>query len=147
MSKATEFLKTISADEALRLRAAGKSAEETVEIAKELGYDLTPEELAAAAKELMAGTRELSMDELDAVSGGKPHEVDGIEDFFAWIACGFNHHYEYTGKTEWRLDLVFHYTYYEQKCRDCGHKSWTKTPPAETAVQQPLDDTDLSDLF
>ena len=120
-------------DETLRERTAGKSADEVVDIAKELDYDVTPEELTAAAKDLLQESKnepqELTKDDLDTVAGGKPHEVDGIVDFFAWIACGFNHHYEYTGRTQWRLDLINHYTHYEQKCRDCGHVSWTKDAP------------------
>ena len=130
---AKKFLKNVGADETLRERTAGKTADEVVAAAGKLGFDVTPEELTAAARELLAeikdGAEELASDELDAVAGGKPYQWEGVSDFFAWIACGFNHHYEYTGKTEWRLDLLFHYTYYQQRCRDCGHISWTKEPP------------------
>lgn len=70
--------------------------------------------------------RELTLAELDFVSAGKPHSSQGICDFFAWIACGFNHHYVPTGKTKTDLDLVFRVNFYEVECKDCGHKTWKR---------------------
>ena len=70
----------------------------------------------------------LSQAEMESIVGGKPGYADGIVDFFAWIACGFNHHYVYTGKTQIRTDIV-RVTFYEQRCKDCGHINWTRSKP------------------
>ncbi len=80
--------------------------------------------------------RELNQHELELVTGGKrPTPGEGIVDFFIWVACGFHHNYFYTGKTKQDIDLVFPVTFYQQKCADCGHYSWTRTAPAN--VQGP----------
>ena len=70
--------------------------------------------------------RELTPAELDLVVGGKPHSGQAILDFFAWIGCGFNHHYYPTGKTKTDLDLVFTAHFYQVKCSDCGHTTWIR---------------------
>ena len=71
----------------------------------------------------------LTESEMEQATGGKTHPVDGIINLVSWIACGFNHHYKYTGKKQTRLDLLWHVTFYERKCQDCGHYDWTRTPP------------------
>ena len=70
--------------------------------------------------------RELTPAELDRVAAGAPRSGQGVLDFFAWIACGFNHHYVPTGKTKTDLDLVFRVNFYQVKCLDCGHETWKR---------------------
>ena len=69
---------------------------------------------------------ELTAEEQEKVTGGAPPSGQGIVDFFAWIACGFNHHYVPTGKTKKERDLVFIVDFYQIKCTDCGHLSWKR---------------------
>ena len=61
-------------DEALRDRVMEEGAAEVVEIAKELGFDMTVEELEEAMKALrqaaMQETKELSLEEMDQAAGG-----------------------------------------------------------------------------
>jgi len=61
-------------DEALRGRMMEKESAEVVEIAKELGFDMTVEELEEAMKALrqaaMQETKELSLEEMDQAAGG-----------------------------------------------------------------------------
>ena len=61
-------------DEALRGRVMEEGAAEVVEIAKELGFDMTVEELEEAMKALrqaaMQETKELSLEEMDQAAGG-----------------------------------------------------------------------------
>ena len=132
---AKKFLTQVSKDEALRARVMEKEPAGVAAMAKELGFDLTPEELTAAMKAFKpsdgSGPQELTVDEMEQTAGGKPHLGEGIIDFFSWVACGFNHHYVYTGKTKQSIDLVFHVTFYEQKCADCGHYNWTRTAPPD----------------
>lgn len=66
---------------------------------------------------------------MEQATGGVTHPVDGIVSLFSWIACGFNHHYKYTGKKQTRIDLFWHVTFYQRKCQDCGHIDWTRTAP------------------
>ena len=132
---AKKFLTQVSKDEALRARVMEKEPAEVAAMAKELGFDLTLEELKAAMKAFKPadGSRpqELTMDMMEQAAGGKPYAGEGVIDFLSWVACGFNHHYVYTGKTKQSIDLVFHVTFYEQKCADCGHYNWTRTAPPD----------------
>lgn len=136
---AKKFVERLMSDEALRSQVMEKEPDEVVATAKALGFDLTVEELTEAMKSFgqTNGGRpqEMGEAEMAQAAGGKPHQAEGIIDFFAWVACGFNHHYVYTGKTKQSIDLVFHVTFYEQKCRDCGHYNWTRTAPPD--VQGP----------
>ena len=69
-----QFLEQAMKDEALRGRVMEKGPAEMVAIAKELGFDVTAEELEEAVKAMRkaAGeaTKELSIDELGKVAGG-----------------------------------------------------------------------------
>ena len=71
---AKKFLEQAMKDKALRARTAEKEPAEVVAIAKELGFDVTAEELEEAVKAMRkaAGeaTKELSIDELGKVAGG-----------------------------------------------------------------------------
>lgn len=110
-----------------------KEPDSVVAIARELGFDLTAEKLPEVIKAFRqteeSVPRQLSSDEAEQVVGGKPYLGEGIIDFFSWVACGFNHHYDYTGKTKESIDFVFKVTFYEQRCRDCGHINWTRSAP------------------
>lgn len=94
---------------------------------------MTVEELSEAMK--TAGKpngsrpKEMGLAELEQVAGGKPYLGEGVINFFSWVACGFNHHYEYTGETQQRIDFAFKVDFYQQRCRDCGHINWTRTAP------------------
>lgn len=130
VENAKKFLEQALKDETLRARMMEKEPDEVAAMAKELGFDLTLEELTAAMKAFrQTDPQELTDEEMEQTAGGKPHVGEGIIDFFSWVACGFNHHYVYTGKTKQSIDLVFHVTFYEQKCTDCGHYNWTRTAP------------------
>ncbi len=133
IENARKFLKQVSEDKTLCERAAEKEAADVVAIAKELGFDVTPEELTAAAKELLqtAGNERKELDEAEQekVAGGVTHPVDGIVNLFSWIACGFHHNYKYTGKKQTRIDFIFRVTFYQRICQDCGHEDWTRSEP------------------
>ena len=68
-------------------------------------------------------------EEMEQISGGKPGLFDGILMLGSWIACGFHHHYRYTGKVKNDLDLITHVKFYQRICQDCGHEDWTRTAP------------------
>ena len=130
VENAKKFMEQALKDEALRARMMEKEPDEVAAMAKELGFDLTLEELTEAMKAFrQTDPQELTDEEMEQTAGGKPHVGEGIIDFFSWVACGFNHHYVYTGKTKQSIDLVFHVTFYEQKCTDCVHYNWTRTAP------------------
>lgn len=133
LEKAKAFLERVSKDEALRTRVMEKEPNEVMAVAREQGFDLTVEELTEAMQAFArtdgGAPQESSVDEMEQVAGGKPNPGDGIIDFVSWVACGFNHHYVYTGKTRKDVDLVFPVTFYQQRCVDCGHRNWTRTPP------------------
>ena len=76
LENAKQFLEQVLKDEPLRARVREKEPAEVVSIARELGFDVTAEELeeavqamrqASASKERM---KELGPDELDDVAGG-----------------------------------------------------------------------------
>lgn len=133
IENAKKFLEQVSADQALRERVTEKDAATVMAVAKELGYDVTPEELTAAAKEIRKTLGdepvELGRDDLEDVSGGVTHPLDGVIMLFSWIACGFSHDYKYTGKTKNRTDVFRRFTVYERICKECGHVDWTSTAP------------------
>ncbi len=74
LENARKFLEQVMKDKALRACTAEKEPAEVVAIAKELGFDVTAEELEEAVKAMRkaAGeaTKELSIDELGKVAGG-----------------------------------------------------------------------------
>ena len=85
--------------------------------------------------------RKLTPGEMELVTGGKrPSAGQGIMDFFSWVACGFHHRYALTGKTKKDMDLVFPVTFYQIKCLDCGHISWSRSTDY---VRGPKVDPDL----
>ena len=74
LENARKFLEQVMKDKALRACTAEKEPAEVVAIAKELGFDVTAEELEEAVKAMRktAGeaAKELSIDELGKVAGG-----------------------------------------------------------------------------
>ncbi len=70
-------------------------------------------------------------------AGKKPMAGEGIVDFFIWMACGFHHNYVPTGRTRTEIDLVFPVTFYESRCRDCGHTTWMRMTKNQAYVQGP----------
>lgn len=76
LEKAKAFLELVIKDETLRSRLAEKEPDEAAAIAKELGFDVTAEELTQAGNELRRRPNNcetpepLSPDDLDAVAGG-----------------------------------------------------------------------------
>lgn len=77
----------------------------------------------------VAVPQEVGMGEMERAAGGGPNPIDGVINFCSWVACGFNHHYKYTGKTQNRIDLFWHVTFYQRICQDCGHVDWTRSEP------------------
>lgn len=71
----------------------------------------------------------VNLEEMEQVAGGKPGLFDGVLMLGAWIACGFNHHYRYTGKTKTDIDGFFHVKFYQRICQDCHHEDWTRSAP------------------
>ena len=109
---AKKFLEQAMNDEALRGRVMEKGPAEMVAIAKELGFDVTAEELEEAVKAMRkaAGeaTKELSIDEMGKVAGGifwtgedapDGHEMGCFITYHQWWTCEENkwwcHNYYY----------------------------------------------------
>ncbi|MBO6229440.1 MAG: Nif11-like leader peptide family natural product precursor [Ruminiclostridium sp.] len=74
---AKEFLNKVISDEALKVRLADKTPAQAAEVAAELGYEATAEELIAAEKELRAQSApsdaqvvELDLEDMDRAAGG-----------------------------------------------------------------------------
>jgi len=78
-------------------------------------------------KKNSTGMKPGAMDEaaLDGITSGKG-SGQGIVDFFAWIACGFSHDYEDTGKTKVVMDGPVPTRFKQVRCRECGHKTWKR---------------------
>ena len=126
---ARAFLEQVKNDESLLERISNMESDEVAAVAKELGFDVTADELSETAKVLCReaeNERELSLEEMDTVTGGGPSHGSGIVDFFAWIACGFHHDYVYTGRTKTDWDTVIPFTSYQIRCKECGHTTWTR---------------------
>ena len=73
-NKAAEFLNKVLSDEELKARLVDKSPVQAVELAAELGYEVTEEELIAAEKELRKQKSpevvELDLEDMDKAAGG-----------------------------------------------------------------------------
>ena len=73
-NKAAEFLNKVLSDEELKAQLADKSPAQAAELAAELGYEVTEEELIAAEKELRKQNSpevvELDLDDMDKAAGG-----------------------------------------------------------------------------
>ena len=73
-NKAAEFLNKVLSDEELKAQLADKTPAQAVELAAELGYEVTEEELIAAEKELRKQNSpevvELDLEDMDKAAGG-----------------------------------------------------------------------------
>ena len=72
----TKFINKYAADEALREKLNGKSADEVVAVGRELGYEFTKEELAAYRDQVM----ELNPEQLEKAAGGSSADVERLVD-------------------------------------------------------------------
>lgn len=72
----TKFINKYAADEALREKLNGKSADEVVAVAREQGYEFSKEELAAYRNQVM----ELNPEQLDQAAGGSPADFERAVD-------------------------------------------------------------------
>ena len=116
---AAEFLNKVLSDEALKARLADKTPAQAVELAAELGYEVTDEELIAAEKELRRQSSpevvELDLDDMDKAAGGRRD----------WAAQGCAATVE-EGSWCWGSDFCFlaNVTYIHRptsiKCPSCG---------------------------
>ena len=95
------FLEQVMKDEALRARIADKEPADVVEIAKELGFDVTADDLAQAERALRnaSGTAEapveLAPGEMDMVVGGSAFLGEDAPDGHEMGCIAFYHHYNY----------------------------------------------------
>ena len=72
----TKFINKYAADEALREKLNGKSADEVVAVAREQGYEFSKEELAAYRDQVM----ELNPEQLEKAAGGSSADVERLVD-------------------------------------------------------------------
>ena len=99
LENAKKFLEQVLKDGALRARMAEKDPAEAAAIAKELGLDVTAEELEQAVKAMRrAGgeaTKELSPDEMDKAAGGSFWTGEDAPDGHEMGCIAFYHQYNY----------------------------------------------------
>ena len=69
--------------------------------------------------------QELTIEQMENTTGAKG-QGQAIVDFFAWVTCGFNHHYQDTGKTKVFMDGPIPTRFKHVRCKDCGHKTWKR---------------------
>ena len=117
---AEEFLGKVLSDEALKARLADMAPAQAAEVAAELGYEVTVEELIAAEKELRRQNSpdvvELELEDMDKAAGGSRD----------WAAQGCAATVE-DGSWCWGTDYCFlaNVTYTHRlttiKCPSCGN--------------------------
>ncbi len=105
-SKAAEFLNKVLSDEKLKAQLADKTPAQTVELAAELGYEVTEEELIAAEKELRKQNSpevvELDLDDMDKAAGGKMWLAENASDGHEMGCILFYHDHQYSMQhNEW----------------------------------------------
>ncbi|MBQ1535149.1 MAG: Nif11-like leader peptide family RiPP precursor [Ruminococcus sp.] len=118
-NKAAEFLSKVLSDEELKAQLADKTPAQAAELAAELGYEITEEELVAAEKELRKQNSpevvELDLEDMDKAAGGSRD----------WSTQGCAATVE-AGSSCWGTDYcVFAYVTYTHspssfKCPNCG---------------------------
>ena len=119
-NKAAEFLGMVLSDEALKARLADKAPAQAAEVAAELGYEVTEEELIEAKKELCRQNSpevvELDLEDMDKAAGGSRD----------WAAQGCAATVE-AGSTCWSndycvlLDVTYTHAPLNIKCPSCGN--------------------------
>ena len=105
-SKASEFLNKVLSDEELKAQLAEKTPAQAVELAAELGYEVTEEELIAAEKELRKQNSpevvELDLDDMDKAAGGKMWLAENASDGHEMGCILFYHDHQYSMQhNEW----------------------------------------------
>ena len=119
-NKAAEFLNKVLSDEELKAQLADKAPAQAVELAAELGYEVTEEELIAAEKELRKQNSpevvELDLEDMDKAAGGSRD----------WATQGCAATVE-AGSTCWSndycilLDVTYSHAPSYNKCPKCGN--------------------------
>lgn len=112
--KAKEFLELVIKDETLRSRLAEKGPDEAAAIARELGFDVTAEELTQAEKELRKlpqdceNPEQLSPDDLDTVAGGGLWRGEDAPDGHE-MGCNLTYHgYDWSRSTgNWCVNMYY----------------------------------------
>ena len=108
---ATEFLKKVLLDEALKARVA-KDPAHAAAVAAELGYAVTAEELEAAEKALRgpadAEVVELNEENMDQAAGGLFGFGEDAKDGHEKGCLFFYHHYEYVRDNKEWCEYAFH---------------------------------------
>ena len=105
-NKAAEFLNKVLSDETLKAQLADKSYAQAAEVAAELGYNVTAEEIAAAEKELRKQNSpevvELDLDDMDKAAGGKMWLAENASDGHEMGCILFYHDHQYSMQhNEW----------------------------------------------
>ena len=105
-SKAAEFLNKVLSDETLKAQLADKAPAQAAEVAAELGYNVTAEEIAAAEKELRKQNSpevvELDLDDMDKAAGGKMWLAENASDGHEMGCILFYHDHQYSMQhNEW----------------------------------------------
>ena len=105
-NKAAEFLNKVLSDETLKAQLADKSSAQAAEVAAELGYNVTAEEIAAAEKELRKQNSpevvELDLDDMDKAAGGKMWLAENASDGHEMGCILFYHDHQYSMQhNEW----------------------------------------------
>ena len=105
-SKAEEFMNKVLSDETLKAQLADKAPAQAAEVAAELGYNVTAEEIAAAEKELRKQNSpevvELDLDDMDKAAGGKMWLAENASDGHEMGCILFYHDHQYSMQhNEW----------------------------------------------
>ena len=105
-NKAAEFLNKVLSDEKLKAQLADKAPAQAAEVAAELGYNVTAEEIAAAEKELRKQNSpeviELDLDDMDKAAGGKMWLAENASDGHEMGCILFYHDHQYSMQhNEW----------------------------------------------
>ena len=105
-NKAEEFMNKVLSDETLKAQLADKSSAQAGEVAAELGYSVTAEEIAAAEKELRKQNSpevvELDLDDMDKAAGGKMWLAENASDGHEMGCILFYHDHQYSMQhNEW----------------------------------------------
>ena len=111
LENARAFLEQVMKDNALRARTAEKEPAEVVAIARELGLEVTAEELEQAVKAMRQEAeepKELTLDEMDKAAGGVwwtgEDAPDGHE-----MGCAISwHHYMYQKENNIWCNLAYY---------------------------------------
>ena len=111
LENARAFLEQVMKDKALRARTAEKEPAEVVAIARELGLEVTAEELEQAVKAMRQEAeepKELTLDEMDKAAGGVwwtgEDAPDGHE-----MGCAISwHHYTYQKENNIWCNLAYY---------------------------------------